>query len=274
MVNSSNHVFVSSWLPSRWRSAVKPPRRDRVRPLAQIYAAGRLHRSALRIGDPPRRSWWSPDLRRARRSFPNCSADCRDCWAWTPPGGPPVNRRRGDRRHTVDVAAGRRARMDGRARTPRSTRAMSFARRRVAGHAVTVIASAGESGRALRHVPFSSPDSDAAAARTPRHRRAPAARAPAAQSLGQPRRHASSAATPASRCGGPTASTRASSDYARANASIGINGTVINSVNANPQSLTAPLPRQGGGHRRRASGPTASASTWPPTSPRPRCSAA
>lgn len=29
-------------------------------------------------------------------------------------------------------------------------------------------------------------------------------------------------------------------DYARANASIGINGTVINSVNANPKSLTAP----------------------------------
>ena len=30
-------------------------------------------------------------------------------------------------------------------------------------------------------------------------------------------------------------------DYARANASIGINGTVVNSVNANPQSLTAPF---------------------------------
>jgi alpha-glucuronidase len=30
-------------------------------------------------------------------------------------------------------------------------------------------------------------------------------------------------------------------DYARANASIGINGAVINSVNANPQSLTQPL---------------------------------
>jgi alpha-glucuronidase len=30
-------------------------------------------------------------------------------------------------------------------------------------------------------------------------------------------------------------------EYARANASIGINGSVINSVNANPQSLTAPL---------------------------------
>jgi alpha-glucuronidase len=33
-------------------------------------------------------------------------------------------------------------------------------------------------------------------------------------------------------------------DYARANASIGINGAVINSVNANPQSLTEPLLRQ------------------------------
>jgi alpha-glucuronidase len=30
-------------------------------------------------------------------------------------------------------------------------------------------------------------------------------------------------------------------DYARANASIGINGAVINSVNANPESLTAPM---------------------------------
>lgn len=35
-------------------------------------------------------------------------------------------------------------------------------------------------------------------------------------------------------------------DYARANASIGINGTVINSVNANPRSLTAPLLAQAG----------------------------
>jgi alpha-glucuronidase len=35
-------------------------------------------------------------------------------------------------------------------------------------------------------------------------------------------------------------------DYARANASIGINGSVINSVNANPQSLTAPLIAQAG----------------------------
>jgi alpha-glucuronidase len=36
-------------------------------------------------------------------------------------------------------------------------------------------------------------------------------------------------------------------DYARANASIGINGTVINSVNANPQSLSAPLLQKAAG---------------------------
>jgi alpha-glucuronidase len=38
----------------------------------------------------------------------------------------------------------------------------------------------------------------------------------------------------------PTPSESRIVDYARANASIGINGAVINSVNANPQSLTAP----------------------------------
>src|SRR5438094_430210 len=36
-------------------------------------------------------------------------------------------------------------------------------------------------------------------------------------------------------------------DYARANASIGINGAVINSVNANPQSLSAPLLQKAAG---------------------------
>ncbi len=41
-------------------------------------------------------------------------------------------------------------------------------------------------------------------------------------------------------------------DYARANASIGINGTVLNNVNANPESLTSAVSREGGGHRRRA----------------------
>ena len=40
-------------------------------------------------------------------------------------------------------------------------------------------------------------------------------------------------------------------DYARANASIGINGTVLTNVNANATSLTPGLPRQGGGAGRR-----------------------
>ena len=40
-------------------------------------------------------------------------------------------------------------------------------------------------------------------------------------------------------------------DYARANASLGINGTVLNNVNANAASLTARVPREGGGARRR-----------------------
>ena len=42
-------------------------------------------------------------------------------------------------------------------------------------------------------------------------------------------------------------------DYARANASIGINGSVINNVNANPRALTPPILREGG--RRRARTP-------------------
>ena len=49
----------------------------------------------------------------------------------------------------------------------------------------------------------------------------------------------------------PRVSTRAYIDYARANASIGINGVVLNNVNANAQILTPELPRQGGGAGRR-----------------------
>ncbi len=49
-------------------------------------------------------------------------------------------------------------------------------------------------------------------------------------------------------------------DYARANASIGINGVVLNNVNANARHPDAALPREGRGARRRRSGRTASAS--------------
>ena len=68
--------------------------------------------------------------------------------------------------------------------------------------------------RALRRVPLPAPAADRPADREPRHRRAAAHGAPAAQPLGQPRRHASSAATRARRCGSgpscPAASIRAS----------------------------------------------------------------
>ena len=70
------------------------------------------------------------------------------------PRGSPVNRRRGDRRHAVVVAARRRARMDGRARARRATRATSFARRRVGGRAVDRHRLGGRDRRALRRVPF------------------------------------------------------------------------------------------------------------------------
>ena len=99
----------------------------------------------------------------------------------------------------------------------------------------------GRGGRALRRVPLPSPDPDAAS--RSRVSTSPSGRGSSAgcSITGTISTAASSAATPAARCGGPTASTQRVRDYARANASIGINGTVINSVNANPQSLTAPL---------------------------------
>ena len=74
----------------------------------------------------------------------------------------------------------------------------------------------------------------------------------------------SSAATPAARSGTgtscPTTIDPRYTDYARANASIGINGTVLNNVNANAPDPDAEYLAQGGGARRRRSGPTASAS--------------
>ena len=48
-------------------------------------------------------------------------------------------------------------------------------------------------------------------------------------------------------------------DYARANASLGINGTVLNNVNANAHEPDADVPGQGGGAGRTCSGRTASA---------------
>ncbi len=78
--------------------------------------------------------------------------------------------------------------------------------------------------------------------------------AAAAEPLGQPRRHASSAGYAGRSLwdwarAARARSIRASRDYARANASIGINGTVLNNVNANPRSLTRPYLEKAAAHR-------------------------
>jgi alpha-glucuronidase len=63
--------------------------------------------------------------------------------------------------------------------------------------------------------------------------------------------------TPGDRCGTgsscPTTARRVTADYARANASLGINGTVLTNVNANATSLTPEYSRQGRSARRRLS---------------------
>ena len=87
----------------------------------------------------------------------------------------------------------------------------------------------------------------------------------------------SSAATPAGRCGTGTRcrrSIRAMIDYARANASIGINGVVLNNVNADAQILTPEYLRKVAALAERLAGPTASASFSPRASARRSRSAA
>ena len=111
----------------------------------------------------------------------------------------------------------------------------------VGGHAATVIASTGEIGALYGAFHFLRLIQTRRVAR-------PVSTSPSVRGsragcsiTGTISTAASSAATPAARCGGPNRDDARVRDYARANASIGINGTVINSVNANPQSLTAPL---------------------------------
>ena len=58
-------------------------------------------------------------------------------------------------------------------------------------------------------------------------------------------------------------------DYARACASLGINGTVLTNVNANAIVLAARVSREGGGSRRTCCGPTACACFCPRASARP-----
>ncbi len=95
-------------------------------------------------------------------------------------------------------------------------------------------------------VSFAAPDADAPAARSQLNVRRIAARsAPDPRITGTISTVRSSAATPAPRSGigkpCPTISRRATRDYARACASIGINGAVLTNVNADALSLTPAL---------------------------------
>ena len=130
----------------------------------------------------------------------------------------------------------------------------------------------GRCGRSVRGLPLSAPDADAAVDRRAGRGRAAADLPAAARPLGQPRRHHRARLRRPSLWKWAELPGRVDprvADYARANASIGINGTVINSVNAAPSRSTHDIWR-----RRRPwpehSAPTGCASTSRRTSPPPK----
>ena len=93
--------------------------------------------------------------------------------------------------------------------------------------------------RAARRLRAAASHADAQAGCRPGAERRPQDQAPPAQSLGQPRRHRRARLRRALDLVAPSANPQRLTVYARANASIGINGTVINNVNADAQVLTA-----------------------------------
>ena len=143
---------------------------------------------------------------------------------------------------TPAVALDCRARLDRRRSRGSATRATSSARRPSAAIPATVDRVEGRERASLYgafHLLRLLQTGQPLDAR--RRRRAPAAGAAPAESLGQPRRQHRARLRRALVLVAGSRRRAVSRDYARANASIGINGTVINSVNANPQSLTAPF---------------------------------
>ena len=141
------------------------------------------------------------------------------------------------------------------------------------GNAVTVIAARTDAGALYGTFHFLRLLQTGAAHRRARCRGAAAPQAPPAEPLGQPRRHDRARlrrrlAVGRWRRAAGHVDPRVT-DYARANASLGINGTVINNVNANPRSRSPRRTWPGRGRRRACFVPTASASTSRPTPPRP-----
>ena len=100
----------------------------------------------------------------------------------------------------------------------------------VGGRRATVIAAASDIGVLYGAFAYLRLHADAAAARTARHRRRAEDRRSASSTIGTISMARSSAAMPAARCGTgrlcPAISDPRYTEYARANASIGINGTV------------------------------------------------
>ena len=259
-----------------WRRRVgaygQSARRDRVRSVAQVCAAGRrarAHRiSAIGHGDrggvpiSDRRddrfrtaAWTAGIAGRGRRA-----------------DRPPVVRRRRDRRHAVVVAARRRDRMDGRARTRRS-RGLCHSlgeRRRPCRHRHRI---GGRNRRAVRHVPFSSTPSNSCAARRPRHRRASTPGAPAAQSLGQSRRH--HRARLRRRLAVVARPRRPASRGLCPRQRVDRHQRHRHQQRQREPAVAHPTAsRESRGHRSASSGPMASACIWPPISRLPRCWAA
>ena len=273
--NLSFRVFVSSWLLVAMALTVSLRAETgydlwlRYAPLADAPERAAYRRSATAIvveSRSPTGATIVAELRRGLQGLLGVDAAA---------GGPPAIRRRGDRRHAIDVAARRRARLDATRSRASVDEGYVIRSTTVGGHAATVIASSGRGRRAVRRVPLSSPDPDAAS--RSRVSTSPSVRgwSGACSITGTISTAASSAATPGSSLWWPDRRRPAPRcDYARANASIGINGAVLNNVNAEPAVADRAASREGRGARATCSGPTASASTWPRTSRRRRCSAA
>ncbi len=141
----------------------------------------------------------------------------------------------------------------------------------------TVIVGKSDVGVLYGVIPFPAADADAAAPGRARHRLAAAHEDPVAESLGQPRPHVERGYAGQSIWDWhklPGWLDPRYTDYARANASIGINGTVLTNVNANATSLTPAYIAKAKALSCGAAAATASACISPRASARPSNSAA
>ena len=230
------------------------PRRGRLRAVAALPAAprrARARRSPLVLHRGRRPGRLAHARGRARGAPPRPARPSRPRGPARAGGEP---RRRDRRRHAEGLAGHRRtrARRSPRARRRRGFRHSIDAHRRTACHRCR-----GEQRRrrAVRRLSTAPRTCRPAAAPSPRRHRGPARAAAACSTTGT----TSTARVERGYAGRslwdwhklPDYLDPRYRDYARANASIGINGTVLTNVNANATSLTAGVPGQGRGAGRR-----------------------